>query len=376
MTLGSLDVVLYTCLFLVPGFIIDDIVNAFCTSKKRDTNIAILRYLMFSVIHVAIWSWAYASILIDAPVKAANVNWVYMFLLTVVGAFLTGTMLGLLTKEQFLQKLFAKLGIMVAGTIPTAWDNKFSTTEAVRWVIVYLACGRTVYGRLGRGSCASSDPDERDIYLNRVYTIDENNHWIEQPKTDGMLISKAEIRYIEFFYCDKVASDELESGTIFKPSRKKTEELKKIIRDNSKQPPDVGTAAMPDAKPAETTASPDTPRGYGVIYDGNDQPSQAVVNPSSPAPATPKPKKGRSPISSEPIHKDKDHVSIKPEGNSCHGVIDDCSPFTMVPTMCPHQRRKNGLKKKSHQFARTARSMKTKRKRHNASSLKFAGNVF
>ena len=322
MTLESLDVVLYTCLFLVPGFIIDDIVNAFCTSKKRDTNIAILRYLMFSVIHVALWAWAYAPILTDISSKA-SVNWGNMFLLTVLCAFLTGTLLGLLIKEQVLRKFFGLLGIMVDGTIPSAWDNKFGSMEAVRWVIVALTSDHLVYGRMGSRSYASSDRDERDLYLNKVYTVDANNHWIEQPKTDGMLIPKSEIRYIEFFYCDKAASDELESGTIFKPSRKRTEELMQILKAHSKQPPDVGPAAMPDPKPTTPATSPDPSKGHGVMYDPEDQPNKPATKPSGSSASAPKPKKSRSPISQEPIQKDRDFVSIKPEGEACHGPIYD-----------------------------------------------------
>lgn len=319
MTLESLDVVLYTCLFLVPGFIIDDIVNAFCTSKKRDTNIAILRYLMFSVIHVAIWSWAYASILIDAPVKATSINWVYMFLLTVVGAFLTGTLLGLLIKQQFLQKFFALLGITVAGTIPSAWDNKFSSMEMSRWVIVSLASDKLVYGRMGRCSCASSNPDERDIYLSKVYTLDANGKWIANPDTDGMLIMKSEIRFIEFIYDMKEVTKELESGSIFRPSRRRTRELEQMIRDHKHLPPDIGTSAMPDPKPAAPEASADAERGHGVLYDHEDTVGQPATKP---AVTTPKPKKS-SPISQEPMRKDKDFVSIKPEGDACHGPIYD-----------------------------------------------------
>lgn len=87
MTLESLDVVLYTCLFLVPGFIIDDIVNAFCTSKKRDTNIAILRYLMFSVIHCALWAPAYVKIVTLISTAPATVNWVYVGLVSVTSCY-------------------------------------------------------------------------------------------------------------------------------------------------------------------------------------------------------------------------------------------------------------------------------------------------
>ena len=251
MTLGSLDVVLYTCLFLVPGFIIDDIVNAFCTSKKRDTNIAILRYLMFSVIHCALWAPAYIKLVTLISTAPTTVSWLYIGLVSVVGAFFTGLVLGFMIRGQFLHKIFALLGINVSLSIPTSWDYKFSTIEWTRWVIIYLACDKTVYGLLSTKSYASIDSSERDIYVEKVYTLDENKKWIMQTRSDGMLIPKDQIRFIEILHDNEEAANLAEKGFLFNFKRKNSKKLEDICAHHHSTPPDVDTAAMATPKPAQ-----------------------------------------------------------------------------------------------------------------------------
>ena len=120
----------------------------------------------------------------------------------------------------------------------------------------------------------------------------------------------------------KEVTKELESGSIFRPSRRRTRELEQMIRDHKHLPPDIGTSAMPDPKPAAPAASTDPERGHGVIYDPEDTACQPATKPSGSDVAASKPKKSSS-ISQEPMRKDKDFVSIKPEGNACHAPIYD-----------------------------------------------------
>jgi hypothetical protein len=55
-----------------------------------------------------------------------------------------------------------------------------------------------VAGEFGKNSFASSEPSERDLYLERVYQFSEDNPWQPVAKTSGILIKAEEIRYIEF----------------------------------------------------------------------------------------------------------------------------------------------------------------------------------
>ena len=54
--------------------------------------------------------------------------------------------------------------------MPTAWDWKFGDTSA-QWVLVTLNDDTKFAGYLGLRSFISSDPGERDIYIERIYDL-------------------------------------------------------------------------------------------------------------------------------------------------------------------------------------------------------------
>ena len=70
------------------------------------------------------------------------------------------------------------------------------------FVIITLQDDSTVYGFYGENSFASSEPDERDIYLEKIYDIDEKNKWIENKECLGIHISQNQIKTIEFLKGD------------------------------------------------------------------------------------------------------------------------------------------------------------------------------
>jgi len=47
--------------------------------------------------------------------------------------------------------------------------------------------------------CASSNENDRDLYIKEVYKIDDNGKWKRVENTDGILIKAEQVKYIEFF---------------------------------------------------------------------------------------------------------------------------------------------------------------------------------
>ena len=82
--------------------------------------------------------------------------------------------------------------------MPTGWDWIFSRTEEC-YVIVTLKDGTEVAGYFGTNSMASSDPDRRDIYLEKVYKIPEDGGiWEIVDGSLGIHIDGSEIALVEF----------------------------------------------------------------------------------------------------------------------------------------------------------------------------------
>lgn len=115
-----------------------------------------------------------------------------------ISPIIIGTLIAKLNQKNVFKNLLNFIGFNPIHPIPTAWDFKFSNTTKQTWVIVTLKDGNTVAGLFGYSSFASSDSTERDIYLEKVYSISEKQ-WKLVPRSDGILIRNDQVKYIEFF---------------------------------------------------------------------------------------------------------------------------------------------------------------------------------
>ena len=67
-----------------------------------------------------------------------------------------------------------------------------------QWVLVTLKDGTRFAGFCGSDSFMSSDPSERDIYIQQVYDVDDDNNWSSSAEK-ALLIIADEIQTIEFW---------------------------------------------------------------------------------------------------------------------------------------------------------------------------------
>jgi hypothetical protein len=82
---------------------------------------------------------------------------------------------------------------------PTAWDYFFDQRET-GFVLVHLNSGKLLGGYWGGNSYAGSFPNDGDIYLEAVYSIDELGRFGgPMPNTRGVLLRKEQYSYIELF---------------------------------------------------------------------------------------------------------------------------------------------------------------------------------
>lgn len=81
----------------------------------------------------------------------------------------------------------------------TPWDFYFERREPA-FMLIHLNNGHLVAGYWGPGSYASAYPDQGDLYLSAVYSVDAKGK-IGTPiaSTKGLLITKDQYTYIELF---------------------------------------------------------------------------------------------------------------------------------------------------------------------------------
>ncbi|MEP5732209.1 MAG: DUF6338 family protein [Sulfitobacter sp.] len=180
---------------VVPGLIITYVRAQFITGRLQNHADAILSYFALSSVYGAIvfpiLEWLSRD-MSDEPIGMG-----YWFGLIFVGPVIFGAVLGLISQTGILRSLLHKIGISPVHTMPTAWDWKFGALKE-NLVIVTLKDDTRFAGYCGRGSFMSSDPTERDIYVEKIYAWGEDNSWNDTGE-HGLWVASGEIRSIEFF---------------------------------------------------------------------------------------------------------------------------------------------------------------------------------
>lgn len=170
-------------------------VSLFVVRRSKDSKIEFLQFFAYSTFNAVIWLAPY----ILAQQNGFADQHPFKFAAGVITAlFLLPCFLGL-AHAYFLRKF----GGHFIATIPTAWDWYFSRSSPVM-VVVTLKDGSKVYGRFGSNSFASSQSEERDIYIENVYdpdtdSISGTDGMKPVEKNGGILIKSEQIQFVEFY---------------------------------------------------------------------------------------------------------------------------------------------------------------------------------
>lgn len=195
MTVDSFEIVFYTAVFVLPGFIVNCIIDSINPPKKHNDGIFFLKCLGYSIISCAIWSWLYL-ILIKCDNLHYIVKWVLLVLISLIGSSIVGLVISVFKQKQIIKKILEKMNVNTIHTTPTAWDYIFSKQEC-SLVIITLLDDTQLYGWYSNDSFTSSDSDERDIFVELAYSY-KNGKWTIDNESAGFYVPKDQIKYIEF----------------------------------------------------------------------------------------------------------------------------------------------------------------------------------
>ncbi len=193
MTISSFDIVLYTAYFVLPGYIIYNIIDAFVPLGVRSDAEKLVRCIGYSLIELALWYWCLGRI-----EKAMQAYWLVLLLAVLGSSSATGFVIGIILKLSLIKRLLSKIGLQVQNRIPTAWDYKFSSHKSGGRVTVALTDGTFIRGLYFDKSMASSDATYRDIYLEKCCMLNDKDEWVEVEKSDGVWIAPNSIKWINF----------------------------------------------------------------------------------------------------------------------------------------------------------------------------------
>ncbi|WP_420404505.1 DUF6338 family protein [Nisaea sp.] len=193
--IDSIESVYFALGFLVPGLIVLFVRAQFVTGQRASSSLVALDYLTISVAYYALTLPIVDAVTtIQEPGYGKAFAW---FSLVFIGPAILGLLLGINVQKNYIYRLLRKIGLNPVHVVPSAWDWKFGNMQD-QWVLVALKDGTKFGGFCGNASFISSQPTERDIFIQWIYDINDSNEWIPRGET-GALIPAGEILSIEFW---------------------------------------------------------------------------------------------------------------------------------------------------------------------------------
>ena len=204
--IDSIDTVIYTAYFLIPGYIISEIIRQFMPDRERNEVEKAIKCLGYSILELALWYWLFNIIF----KKYGQINykyWLFLIFAVLVTSIITGVLIGVVKQGLLLRKILSFFGVQTGHPVPTGWDYVFYNTKTEKWVCICLDNGTFVRGKFGVNSLASSEKDNHDIYLEEVYRKQEDGEWYKEDRTAGIWISASSIKWINFYKNEEVSED-------------------------------------------------------------------------------------------------------------------------------------------------------------------------
>ena len=188
--------------FVVPGFIALSVRSQFIIGIAAfDPRERLLSYVAISVVYGTL------VLRLVGPAQILNSTWIFLLVLFIGPVFL-GVILGINIQNDFFRRVLSSLGLFTVHPVPTAWDWKFGRSLKEQWVLATLKNGVSFTGLYGRESFAAFSPEERDLYIQWIYDINEDGTWSFAGKK-GVLITADEVSTIEFW---EYSSEEKANG--------------------------------------------------------------------------------------------------------------------------------------------------------------------
>lgn len=205
---GAAESIITVVVFFIPGYVWQRVFAAFVPRASQTERAWLMEALAAScVVHGVSGGVIYLAVLQGWPLhhsfRFAGVCAGILFVLPAVLGFLSA-MASLREWPRHVAEWVSGGALRPIHPIPEAWDYQFSKTLPV-WVRVHLRDESVIGGFFGERSLASSNPERRDLFVERVFLLDENRVFKDPVAgSRGMWIRGEDIKLVEFLAADWV----------------------------------------------------------------------------------------------------------------------------------------------------------------------------
>jgi hypothetical protein len=189
----DLDFLRIFLVFVLPGLVSIRVYRLIMPAEGINWSTALIEGIFYSSINYAllsplVWFMHSGNFPSDHPISYGFFGIIVLF----IGPIIWPLIVSLTVRKT---DLVRSLQI----PYPSAWDYYFDDRKPA-FVLVHLKTGKLVGGYFGKGSYATSFPNQGEIYLEAVYeTSDDGTFGEPIEDTDGLIIAKDEYHYIELF---------------------------------------------------------------------------------------------------------------------------------------------------------------------------------
>jgi hypothetical protein len=181
--------------FVVPGLVITYVRSQFISGRMEKISDAVLVYFALTIIY---WGMAIPFVFFIIQLGPGVLKLALWWSIIIVGPAIVGLLLGVSAQRGWIRWIAIKLRLRIVHGTPTSWDWRFANCPRASFVMVTLADGSTVAGIFGTGSFASTEPTERDLYIEEIMDVADDGSWVYRKEVSGILITAKEIRFVEF----------------------------------------------------------------------------------------------------------------------------------------------------------------------------------
>jgi hypothetical protein len=182
--------------FVVPGMVIVFVRAQFLTGRMKTLSESVVSYIALTVLYYGLAAPFVEYVLtFEEPGRTKIAAWLALI---IVMPAIVGLILGVLTQNDVFRRLLQWLRINLVHVTPTAWDYAFARLRGDHFVMVTLSDGSIISGVYGNHSFASSDPTERDLFLQEIYDVDGGS-WNKRPEQQAVLITSKEIKHVQIW---------------------------------------------------------------------------------------------------------------------------------------------------------------------------------
>lgn len=179
--------------FIVPGFISMKYWSLLTARDKLDTTKELLEITAYGLLNYFLIS------IISTKFNIENDLVLFVLLLSI--PIITTLIL-------FKIRNLDRIKCMLLSPTATSWDYFFQKRESC-FILIHLNNGNKIAGFYGQDSHSSHFPNKKDIYLEQVWELDDNNAIKEPvPYSKGVFIDESSIYFIEFLNCEDSQNSE------------------------------------------------------------------------------------------------------------------------------------------------------------------------